>query len=299
MDGDDRVGRRAVLSAVAGGVAGLAGCSAVSGDGDAVSVLAAGSLGNALENGLRERVDAPLRIEAHGSARAARLVAEGTKDPDIVTLADAALFDGPLRPDWYAEFATNAVVLAYDGDSEAGRRIAEAGADGWYRPLLSGDVSLGRTDPDLDPLGYRTLFALELATAHYGTETDLRTAVPERDQVYPETQLLSQFETGGIDAAFTYRSMARDRGYEFVALPPAVDLSDPDRADEYATATYDLPGGKTVRGGPISYAATLRTDGEAAVDAFETHVAGDYLVDFGFGAPANYPRYRGDAPDAL
>ncbi|WP_121820914.1 extracellular solute-binding protein [Halostella salina] len=299
MDGDDRVGRRTLLSAAAGGVAGLAGCGAVSGGGDAVSVLAAGSLQNALENGLRERVDAPLRVEAHGSARAARLVAEGAKDPDIVTLADTALFDGPLHPDWYAEFATNAVVLAYDGDSEGGRRVAEAGREGWYRPLLNGGVSLGRTDPDLDPLGYRTLFALELATEHYGTDADLRTAIPERDQVYPETQLLSQFETGGVDAAFTYRSMALDRGYDFVALPPAVDLSDPDRADEYATATYELPGGKTVRGGPISYAATLRRDAEPAVDAFETHVAGAYLDEFGFGAPANYPRYRGDVPDAL
>ncbi|WP_135821836.1 extracellular solute-binding protein [Halostella litorea] len=298
MGRDERVGRRAVLAAAAGGVAGMAGCGAVSGE-DAVSVLAAGSLQNALENGLPDRVDAAVRVEAHGSARAARLVADGAKDPDIVSVADAALFDGPLRPGWHAEFATNAVVLAYDPDSEGGRRIAEAGTEAWYRPLLSGAASLGRTDPDLDPLGYRTLFALELATDHYGTDADLRGAVPERDQVYPETQLLSQFETGGIDAAFTYRSMAVDRGYEFVALPAAVDLSDPALADRYAAATYELPGGKTVRGAPIRYASTLRRESSAATDAFEAHVAGGYLADFGFGVPENYPRYTGDVPDAV
>jgi molybdate/tungstate transport system substrate-binding protein len=300
--GDDGtvLGRRRLLAGVAAALGAGAGCSRALGSDrpGPVSVLAAGSLSNAFENGLAPRVEARLRTEARGSAAAARLVAEGQKDPDIVAVADTALFDAPLDPDWHAEFATNSMVLAYDPDTEGGRRVAAAGPERWYRPLLEGDLRLGRTDPDLDPLGYRTLFVLELATGHYGLDTDLRAAVPGSGRVYPETQLVSQFETGGVDAAFAYRSMAIERGYEYVDLPAAVDLGDPDRADRYGTVSYELPGG-VVDGGVVSYGVSLRTRSRAAREAFEALTAGQYLTDFGFGVPDAYPRYTGDVPDGF
>ncbi|WP_435184323.1 extracellular solute-binding protein [Halobellus sp. EA9] len=296
------VRRRSVLAGIGaafGGVAGCVGTSGGSGGTETVSMLAAGSLNNALENGLRPAVDARLRVESHGSARVARLVAEGQKDPDIVSVADVALFDGPLDPEWYAEFATNAIVVAYNPETEGGRRVADAGREGWYRPILAGAVDLGRTDPDLDPLGYRTLFALDLATGHYGTERDLRTAIPERDQIYPETQLISQFETGSIDAAIAYRSMAVERDYDYLDLPAEIDLSDPAFAESYATSTYELPSGTVIEGGPISYGSTIRRDGPSVRDVFEAHVAGEYLPAYGFDRPDDYPRYSGNAPGEI
>jgi molybdate/tungstate transport system substrate-binding protein len=300
---ESTVGRRAVLAGLTAVVGGAAGCAGVSGVAvdrpDPVSVLAAGSLNNALENGLRPSVASAIEVEAHGSAEAARLVAGGQKDPDIVALADVALFDGPLRPAWYAEFATNSVVVAYNPETEGGKRLAAAGPDRWYRPLLSGDVSLGRTDPALDPLGYRTLFVLELAADYYGTDTDLRAAIPRRDQVYPETQLVSQFETGSIDAAITYRNMAAERGYDYVELPAEIDLSTHRFAERYASATYELPGGKVVRGGPVSYAATVRRDSRAVFDAFDRLTTGAYLEAFGLVVPDDYPRYTPHAPDRI
>lgn len=305
MDPDGpSVDRRTVLAGMASALGGAAGClstgSAETGSGPAaVSMLAAGSLNNALENGLRPRVDSALRIEARGSTRLARLVAEGRKDPDIVAVADTALFDAPLDPAWSAEFATNSVVLAYNPNTEGGKRLADAGVEGWYRPLLNGDVSLGRTDPELDPLGYRTLFTLELATDYYGTDANLREAIPRRTQIYPETQLISQFETGSIDAAFAYRNMAVERGYEYIDLPAEIDLSDPSFADRYATATYELPGGRVIRGGLISYGSTIRHDSPAAVDAFRRQTTGQYLSEFGFGVPDDYPRYIGNVPDTI
>jgi molybdate/tungstate transport system substrate-binding protein len=299
MTTGDTPRRRAVLAGVAGATAGLAGCSGVLGGGSAVSVLAAGSLNDALENGLRERVDQRVAVEAHGSARVARLVADGQKDPDIVAVADVALFESTLVPAWYAEFATNSLVLAYDAESSGGRRVAEAGVEGWWRPLLGGEVALGRTDPDLDPLGYRTLFALELATDHYDTDTDLRAEIPAPDQLFPETQLVSQFETGAIDAAFTYRSMAVDRGYDFVDLPGAVDLGDPARTAQYETTSYELPDGTVVHGAPISYAATLRRETPATTAVFDALTGDGYLTEFGFTVPEPYPRYTGQPPDGL
>jgi molybdate/tungstate transport system substrate-binding protein len=296
--------RRTVLSGLVAAVGGVAGCgSSIPGWSEStratVSMLAAGSLNDALENGLRPAVGAELRVEAHGSAHVARLVAEGSKDPDIVSVADVALFESPLDPPWFAEFATNSMVVAYNPDTEGGRRIERAGVESWFEPLLEGTASLGRTDPTLDPLGYRALFVLELATDFYGTDRDLREAIPERDQLYPETQLVSQFETGSIDAALTYRNMAVERGYEFVDLPPEIDLSDPEFSHRYAEATYELPGGQVVEGGIISYASTLRHRSAAAIEVFRAHTTGEYLEEFGFAVPDEYPRYTGDAPDAL
>jgi molybdate/tungstate transport system substrate-binding protein len=290
-----RVGRRAVLSALP--ACALAGCSGALGGTGAVSMLVAGSLNNAVENGLRPAVDAGLQPESQGSAEAARLVAGGEKDPDIVSLADVALFDSLLTPEWVAEFATNALVIAYDPETAAGRRLDSGAA--WYEVLLDGDTSLGRTDPDMDPLGYRTLFCLELATDHYGTDRNLREAVPQPDQRYPETQLVSQFETGAIDVAISYRNMAEERGYEYVDLPAAVDLSDPDRTDRYGMASYELSDGTVVSGDVISYSSTLRHDGGTASDVFRTHITGEYLTEFGFTVPDDYPRYTGNVPERI
>lgn len=276
-----------------------AGPSSSPGDGEPVSILAAGSLQLALSAGLERAVSVPIEVEAHGSVTAARLVAQGARDPDVVSLADTALFDSVLDAPWYATFATNAVVLAYDPATDGGARIADAGTDGWYRPLLDGTARLGRTDPDQDPLGYRTLFVLELASRYYD-EPGLHERVPTRDQVYPETSLVSRLETGEVDAAFVYRSMAEERGYDYLELPDQVDLGSPDYVDDwYSTVSYTVPDGTTVSGGLISYGATLRTDRPAAVDVFRTHVAGEYLDDHGFGRPDGYPRYHGDVPGDL
>jgi len=302
MTDEGGTGRRAFLAGAAAAAAGTAGCFGLaagsSGD-DPVSLLVAGSLQHAAEDGLRPAVDAPLRVEAHGSAAAAQFVAEGSKDPALVALADVALFDAVLGAAWHVEFATNRLVLAYDPGSAGGQRVAAAGPERWYEPLLADEVALGRTDPDLDPLGYRTLFALELATDHHDAAVDLRAAVPARKQVYPETQLLGALETGAVDAAVVYRSMAVDRGYAFVDLPAQVDLGDPRYADRYAAASYELPDGTVVEGDVIAYGALARRRSGPAGDVFDELVAGDYLPAFGFGVPGSYPRARGDAPDGV
>lgn len=276
----------------------LAGCASVVGQvgrRTPVSLLAAGSLQNAFETDLREAVDAELRLEARGSASAARLVEDGQRDPDVLALADPALFAG-LDVDWHARFATNALVVAVNEGTAGGRRVARA--ERWFDPVLAGEASLGRTDPDLDPLGYRTLFMLDLAADRYG-RPDLPERLLDREQVYPETQLLAGFETGSLDAAVVYRNMAEEREYGYVDLPAEVDLSDPAHAEAYAETASELPDGTRVRGGVIAYGATRRRDPPGATDVFSEIVRGDYLEAHGFTVPASYPEFEGDVPDGL
>ncbi|MDS0276974.1 extracellular solute-binding protein [Halomicroarcula sp. S1AR25-4] len=286
--------RRDVLRLLGSGAAvGVAGCGAVGRS--RVRTLVAGSLQAACKS-LQRATGPQLAVEAHGSVHAARLVADGKRDPHVLALADPELFERLLSTPWYAVVASNELVLAYNPETPGGRLVAEA--ESWTAPLGRADVSLGRTDPDLDPLGYRTIFALELA-ARGRDDPDLVDEVLSPDQRYPETQLLAQFETGSVDAAVVYRSMAIERDYPFRELPPAVNLGDPAHADTYADVQYELPDGTVARGAPIEYAATRRADDDETKRAFETLLAGEWLRDHGFVVHDQYPRMEGDVPNGL
>ncbi len=195
-----------------------------------------------------------------------------------MTVADTALFEEPLSPPWYSVFTSNSVVIAYNPETDGGQRLAEAGADGWYEPMIDGEVSIGRTDPDLDPLGYRTLFTLELASRYYEDAADLQEQILRQEQIYPETSLISQFETGSVDAAFTYRNMAAERDYEYIDLPDQIDLSNPNYGEDwYATVSHTLPSDQEIQGGLISYGSTIRTMSDAAVAVFDSTQPGPTL----------------------
>ncbi len=305
----DRSRRTFLRAAGAAGLVGLAGCvgsGAERGGNDGtggtspVSILAAGSLQNALSNGLEPAVDVPIQVETHGSATVARLIDEGKRDPDIVSVADVALFEKPLSPPWHAVFTSNAVVIAYNPDTEGGKRLADAGAKEWYKAMAGDDVRIGRTDPDRDPLGYRTLFTLELASRYYDGASNLKRKLLQKDQIYPETALISRFESGSIDAAIAYRNMAVERDYDYIDLPDEVDLSNPEHEEEwYSTVSHSLPGGQTIHGGLISYGSTIRKTSDAARDVFAAHTTGDYLDQHGFLLREGFPMYEGDVPQRM
>ena len=286
--------RRGFLGVAAGVLA--SGCvDAAAGveSGESVSVLAAGSLQQTFAEGVADAVTPRVAVEAHGSVAAARLAASGKRDPDLLALADTDLFGTVVDARWHAEFATNALVVAYDPDSAGGRRVRDA--DRWFEPVLAGEATLGRTDPHLDPLGYRTLFVLSLSADYYD-RPDLRERLVAPDQVYPETGLLSRLETGAVDAAVVYRSMAVERGYDYRDLPAAVDLSDPARDDAYRRASTTLSDGTTVRGEHVAYGAVARSDDAATGAVFDALVGGDALAARGFGVPDALPTFSGDVP---
>ncbi|WP_135854643.1 substrate-binding domain-containing protein [Halorussus salinus] len=214
-------------------------------------------------------------VEAHGSVACRRLLEDGLRDPDAVALADPALFAGLAER--VTCFATNALVVAV-------REELADRYDDWRALVADRDLALGRTDPDRDPLGYRTVMALELAD---GIDAD---ALADRIDVFPETGLLRTLEAGGIDAAFAYRNMAVEHDLPYLSLPDGIDFSNPELADEYAEETLELAD-RTVRGAPIRYAATGRTPrGREWVRALGA--ARETLRDAGFGVPEAYPRER-------
>ncbi|WP_335999194.1 extracellular solute-binding protein [Halorientalis halophila] len=274
----DALTRRSVLTgiggtAVVGGLGAAVYGGSTAGGEERPSALVAGSL-------LRVAKQVPgASVEAHGSVAVRQLIRDGLREPDAVALADPRLFAG-LAPDVTA-FATNALVLAYNPDSPH----AAALRDDWAGTVQQSGVEIGRTDPAVDPLGYRTVMALVLA-AEDGLLSADRALANARQ--FPETELGNVLERGDLDAAFVYRNMAVERDLPTVGLPESIDFSTPAAADSYARATYALDD-RTVRGRPIQYAATALTDaGEAWIDRLVS--GGTRLRESGFAVPETYPR---------
>jgi molybdate/tungstate transport system substrate-binding protein len=283
------------------GSVGAAGCLG----GDAVRVLAAGSLARAFETGVapafRTATGTEVRGEFHGSATVLRLVTDGVKHPDVVVSADVDLLRRRLRPahaSWDVTFATNALGIAVAPDSPVRERLAAG--EPWYDVLPAAERPVARSDPDVDPLGYRTLQAFALAADHYGVP-DLPDRLRDATVVDPsEAHLLTGVETGDRAAAFCYRNMAVGRDLPWVSLPAELDFSDPALAERYARATYTLPDGTVVRGSPVVYAATVLDDADrpAAGRRFVRFLVdrADLLVDHGLTVPADLPQTDGRAP---
>lgn len=185
---------------------------------------------------------------------------------DVLAVADAGLFApaaaNARAPRWWLEFAGNELVIAYTPRS---RDAGEINSANWMEILLRPGVSFGYADPNLDPEGYNTLLAWQLAARYYHRPhlaDRLRAAVPAANQRQHSVALLALLEAGQLDYAWEYLSVARQHGLRYVRLPAAMNLGDTRLAGDYAQVSVPLAGprpGQTVRqnGRPIVYGVTI------------------------------------------
>jgi molybdate/tungstate transport system substrate-binding protein len=243
--------------------------------------------------------DIDMKYEGHGSIQVVRHVTEIGDPIDVAIVADYSLLpllmypakmeDGCNYADWHIQFATNRLGIAFTPDSSHAEEIT---AENWYKILRQPDVNLGFSDPRLDAVGYRSLMLLQLAEEYYGDkdifedivtgnfhatvrssefEGNFTITVPEllestSDRIYLRgfsVQLLALLEARQIDYAFEYESVALQHGLNFIELPPEIDLSSEDMAENYGriTVKLDYHRFKTVnpvfQGLPIIYGLTI------------------------------------------
>lgn len=209
------------------------------------------------------------------SIEAVRKMTELGKIPDVLALADQRLFSllvVPKYASWYAIFGSNAMVLAYSDRSVGAAEITSAN---WWRVLLRPGVRTGRSDPGVDPSGYRTLMAVQLAELHYhepGLGDRLKAAMPTSYVRHAEAELGAMIEAGEFDYAWTYESLAVGHHLRYVSLPPEVNLSDPTLSEWYARAKVRIPqsaGRDSVElsGEPILFGVTIPTRAQHAAEA--------------------------------
>lgn len=200
--------------------------------------------------------------ESAGSLESARKLTELGKIPDVIALADADVFPGYLVPahvERYVEFAQNRMVVAYTASS---RGASEITTQNWSSVLSRPDVEVGRSDPELDPNGYRTLMVWQLAERVQnaaGLGDRMAARAPSRNVRPKEADLIGLLEAGELDFIWSYESIAKAMNFRYVLLGDSVDLSNPALADFYAQASVSVRGattGSTVTftGKPIVYA---------------------------------------------
>ncbi len=206
--------------------------------------------------------------EASGSRDAARKVSELGRQADLMMSADYSVIDTLLIPQfasWDVVFARNEMVIAYTGRSKYADEIT---AQNWYQVLLRKGVIYGHSDPNADPCGYRTLMLWQLAEKLYGVPglyNDLVAGCPPANTRPKEVDLIALLESGDMDYAFEYRSVAVQHGLKFIELPDKLNMSQAADEDFYKQASVKLNGAQpgttmTVTGSPILYGVTMIKD---------------------------------------
>ena len=231
---------------------------------DVIVVFNAGSLARPLRAALDSfTAGTKIKVEQEnaGSVETARKLTELHRIPDLVGSADYQVFPKYLMPgqtSWYARFARNRMVLMYTPKSNGASTIDSLN---WYKVLERKGVQTGRSDPALDPNGYRSLIVMRLAEQHYMQPglADRLVATSSAHVVRPkEVDLMGLLQAGEIDYAWSYESVAQAAKLPYVTLSRAIDLSDPALATQYALASVRIPGNTpkdsvTVVGEPILY----------------------------------------------
>lgn len=207
--------------------------------------------------------DIRVKAEAAGSRMCARKISELGRACDVMGSADYKVVDNLLmgdHADFNIRFALNEMAIAYTNGS---RHSADITAENWQDILPGDEVAVGRSDPDMDPCGYRTLMVFQLAEKHYeipGLAAGLRA---KDKHIRPkETDLLALLEAGEIDYVFIYRSVAAQHGLKMVLLPDEINLKSQAHAALYDTAVVEVSGRKpgetiTRRGEPMVYSVTI------------------------------------------
>ena len=237
--------------------------------GETLKILTAGSLAVPFKElaSIFEKDHPGLRVEleSHGSRQCARMIAALGRPCDVFASADYKVVEELLLPEkarFNIRFCTNQMVLAWRKGSPKAEGI---GRSNWFDYLLKKGAILGRSDPDSDPCGYRTVMVLQLAERFYkkpGLAGKILDRAGDRYIRPKETDLLALLEAGEIDFLFIYRSVALQHGLGYLRLPPEIDLGDPSKAALYAKAEVKVrgktPGSRVVvKGSPIQYSVTV------------------------------------------
>jgi molybdate/tungstate transport system substrate-binding protein len=233
------------------------------------------------------------------------VVQAGEAPPDIIASADYKLIPDRLYEggyaDWYIAFARNSMVLCYRDNAVGSDEILNHTRT-WYDVLRNDSVSYGHSSPDGDPCGYRTLMVIQLAQKYYYDEAAELGLVADGDAdglydaLIPgsdhekgriggtsesrasgsvevvkskSVELIASLQSGDLDYAFEYRSVAVQHNLTFIELDEVINLSNVTYEDFYKKASVQImkepgppPTYKTESGEPIVYGITILKNAE-------------------------------------
>lgn len=257
-----------------------------------------------------------LNTEGHGSIQVIRHVTDIHEMVDVVITADHLLIPmlmyestdpktGKPYADWYVQFASNEMAIAYTPNSKFADEIDESN---WFQIINREGVKVGIADPRFDANGYRALMMLKLAETHYGKPTiffdtlqgkfvtpitagdeDGQTVIHVPEIVKTKegsslvmrsysVQLMALLESGELDYAFEYLSVIKQHGLRALELPPQIHLGAEQYNDLYSQVQVNLDFRRFASvkpefiGETIGYGVTI-SENAAQPGAAETFIA--------------------------
>ncbi len=182
--------------------------------------------------------------EIAGSVECARKITDLDKTCDVFISSDYQVINNFLIPkyaNWNLKFATNEIVIAFTQNS---KRANEISVKNWFSVLSDDKIKIGRSEPNLDPCGYRTVLALKLAEKFYSIKNLSRKILDKNPELIrpKEIDLLALLEMGEIDYIFTYRTIAKQHKLKFILLPEEINFVNPALNNFYKTVSTSLKG---------------------------------------------------------
>jgi molybdate/tungstate transport system substrate-binding protein len=234
---------------------------------DSMTIFHAGSLAppfSEAEPDFEGEYGVDVTREAQGSVASTQKITQQGRSADVLGTSDFRLIRNRVLPDygdWYAIFTTNSMSIQYREDSPGADEIS---ADNWWEILTRDDVTIGHSDPAVDPGGYRAVMTQQLGAEEFDGERLYDDATYQKlreNSTVPtgtETNLEGQLESGELDYVFYYQSISANSGLPYVDLQPEVDLSQAtsEYASHYAKAEVETSSG-TFTGAPIAYGITV------------------------------------------
>lgn len=233
-----------------------------------LTIFHAGSLSMplraAIDSFIRYNPEVTINPEAAGSVECARKITDLNRPCDLFFSADYKVINSLLltnHADFLIPFATNRMVIAYTSKSKFADIIDSLN---WPKILLRSNVAYGRSDPNSDPCGYRTLLLFQLAEKYYRMD-GLAKSLEGKDNQFirpKEVDLIAMLETSAIDYLFIYESVVKQHGLQYINLPDSVNLGNFSLASHYGTVQVKIRGTSpndsiSIVGEPIIYAFTI------------------------------------------
>lgn len=208
------------------------------------------------------------------------------EDLDVLILADQTAIDEQLMPDFadgYYVWGGNEMCVVGNGIND----------DNWIEKLLDPAAEVKHTNPYDDPSGYRAVMAMQLADK-------VQPGLSEKLLHHPNYKGLDREQykrppfgppkgkgpggppPGGPgrrpgppplkdgEYRLSYLSGPKSSGADYAKLPPEMSQGDPAYEDLYNSVTFEVDGGKVVKGTTILHAVMIakNTAHRAAAEEF-------------------------------
>jgi molybdate/tungstate transport system substrate-binding protein len=257
-----------VTASILAAPAALSGCGAAASP-PSVQVAYAGSLAYLMDQVVGPHFHKATHLVYQGRGGGSFAIAQEIRSQTIAANAFLSIGTAPFsvianRVPWTVTFATAPLVLAYNPKSRFAPAL-EAIATGrkpfrdLFAVLSKPGFHLGRTNPATDPQGRAFYLMVVLAQKIYGLPADTVSRVvgtPENaHQIFSETGILTQLQSGNLDAASAFLPEVLERHMAYVPLAPTIDFGDPNYIGVYREAHAAIPGVGQVTGSLLTVAA--------------------------------------------